>query len=141
MKLINRTYTYFFLLTFKPIGEGFIDLSNITFNTIAIKFLVLGITAPLVAIYMLYKDTPEESPTKADIFITMLMSMVFVWLGYEISKGFNIPEGVTLTLCFFLGIMALPLAIKIKVEIILAVSKLIDVVVKAFNNFVDKFSK
>ncbi len=140
MKIITRTYTFSFLILLRPVAEG-LQIAQIDINHIAIKFLILGVVSPVVAIYMLYKDTPGETPTKADIIITMLVSMIFVWLGYEISKGLKIPEGVTLTICFFLGIMALPLAMKIKVEIILAVTKLIDILVKAFNNFLDKFTK
>lgn len=79
-----------------------------------IKFMILGLVVPPVAVYMLIKDENSESPDKWDIGITVLLSAVFVWMGYELHHSFKFPLAVGLLVSFVMGLGSLKLAITIR---------------------------
>ena len=88
-----------------------------SFDKIALKFLIMGVVVPPIAIYMLYQDENAESPTKWDIIVTFLLSIVLIWMGYEISQGTFIPVWGGLIISFILGLFSLSIVMKVKEKI------------------------
>ncbi|MCT8340491.1 hypothetical protein MG296_10535 [Flavobacteriaceae bacterium TK19130] len=87
------------------------------FNDIALKFLLMGIVVPPVAIYMLYKDENADNPKRADIVATVFLSLILIWIGYEISIGTWVPVWLGLITSFILGLFSLPIVLKVRSKI------------------------
>ncbi len=93
-----------------------------------IKFILMGTAVPFVAIYMLHKDNVNKTPTKSDVFFTFLISIIFIWFGYELFTYFNMPVFLGLLISFFFGISSLPIAMKGK-----------EIFIDSFGNLLKKF--
>lgn len=91
---------------------------NVT--TLMIKYFVLAIIVPPIAIFMKFKDDAPVS--KKEIALTLILAMVFVWFGYEANLELSVPTIFCLILSFVFGIFAL--------EIILAIKKKIPALVE-----------
>lgn len=104
---------------------------------IAIKFIVMGCVVPFIAIYMLYQDENARNPTKMDISVTVLISMILVWMGYEVSYQSVLPVYAGLIISFFLGLFSLNLVLLVKKKMF-GKGGLIDRVFKELGNWVAK---
>ena len=83
-------------------------------NDIALKFLLMGVVVPPVAIYMLYIDEKSPSPSRRDIVATIVLSMILIWLGYEISVDTFVPVWAGLLLSFVFGLFSLSIVMKVR---------------------------
>tara|TARA_R100000750_G_scaffold62075_1_gene54701 strand:- start:318 stop:758 length:441 start_codon:yes stop_codon:yes gene_type:complete len=106
-------------------------------NEVALKFLIMGIVVPSVAVYMLYKDENSPTPSKGDIAVTVVLSMVIIWFGYEISEGTAVPVWLALMISFILGLFSLSLVMKLK-DKILGENGLLDKLVKEAGKWIAK---
>jgi len=102
-----------------------------------IKFLILGIVVAPVSIGMLFKDETIKSPRKIDISLTLILSLVFVWLGYELTIHYSLPSVIGLIGCFFTGLFSLPIVLHAKVHLI----KLTGTTIDSIGEFLKKFTK
>tara|TARA_R100001530_G_scaffold136299_1_gene116286 strand:+ start:485 stop:916 length:432 start_codon:yes stop_codon:yes gene_type:complete len=103
----------------------------------ATKFLVMGAVVPFIAIYMLFQDENQKNPTKFDIAVTVLLSMILVWLGYEVSLQTVIPMWLGLILSFILGLFSLNLVLLLRTKIF-GKAGLIDRLFKELGNYIAK---
>ena len=94
---------------------SFVNYSEM--EPMAIKFFVMGCIVPFIAIYMLFQDENARSPTKMDIAVTVLISTVLVWMGYEVSNQTVLPVYAGLIISFFLGLFSLELVLAVKKKI------------------------
>ena len=92
----------------------------------AIKFIILGIVVPPIAIWMLFNDENSRAPSFSEAVITFFTSLVFVWLGYEASIETKIPVVLGLVGTFFLGLSSLPVIMKTKKNVIALVAGVIE---------------
>lgn len=106
-------------------------------NPIAIKFLVMGAVVPFIAIYMLYQDENARNPTKFDIAVTVVLSMILVWMGYEVSQQTVLPVWLGLILSFIIGLFSLNLVLLLRTKIF-GKSGLIDRLFKELGNYIAK---
>ena len=131
MKKLYSLYTIAFISW--PIEEV---LNSLT-PTI-VKFAVLAIVVPPIAIWMLYNDENSRTPTVGEGVITFLTSIVFVWLGYEASMETKIPVVLGLVGTFFLGLSSLPIIMKTKKNVINLVAGVIDSIGEWFKKQINK---
>lgn len=125
MKISLLSYIIFFLAWDRI-------LMNLT--PTAIKFMILGLVVAPVAIGMLFKDEQLKSPKKLDIILTFFTSLVFVWIGYEMTIQYNIPSVLCLIASFFIGLFSLPIVLSAKKHLI----KLIGTCIEALGDFFKK---
>lgn len=125
MKISLLSYIIFFLAWDRI-------LMNLT--PIAIKFMILGLVVAPVAIGMLFKDEQLKSPKKLDVILTFFTSLVFVWIGYEMTIQYNIPSVLCLIASFFIGLFSLPIVLSAKKHLI----KLIGTCIEALGDFFKK---
>lgn len=114
---MNPKPAFLFLFSFLwnyLLFAGTSTIVEYSLDTTIIKFLILGLVVPPVAVYMLIKDENSESPERWDIAITVLLSAVFVWLGYELHHSFSFPLAIGLLVSFVMGLGSLKLAITIR---------------------------
>tara|TARA_R110002020_G_scaffold318905_3_gene534526 strand:- start:486 stop:899 length:414 start_codon:yes stop_codon:yes gene_type:complete len=93
---------------------GSSTIAEYSLDTTILKFMILGLVVPPVAVYMLIRDQNTENPDRWDIGITILLSAVFVWMGYELHHSFNFPLAIGLLVSFVTGLGSLKLAITIR---------------------------
>lgn len=87
---------------------------TIHFTPIQVKFMIIGVVAPFLALYMNYKDYGGEKPKFSDFLITFVLSVMFVWFGYELSNILDISKIVTLIGSFFLSIFSLSITFQMR---------------------------
>lgn len=104
---------------------------------IAVKFIIMGCVVPFIAIYMLYQDENARNPTKIDIAVTVVISMILVWMGYEVSNQTVLPIYAGLILSFFLGLFSLNLVLIIRKKVF-GKSGLIDRIFKELGIWIAK---
>lgn len=127
---------------FAVYSGGGISFPEIQVTATMLKFFIVGIVVPPVAVYMLYKDSGTENrPKKGDVFITFLVSQVFIWFGYEISVGYAVPVGLGMLVSFFLGIAALPIAMKVKDQLVKSVSEIVKAGTDLITTWINKIKK
>lgn len=119
MKQLNCLYTLFFGV-FWSIGDFALNITPIM-----VKFAVMGLIVPIVAIYMLYDDDNSENPSNGQVFITLLTSLLFVWISYEITIEWKIPGILGMILSFAIGLSALPIIRVLKNEVPKAVADIV----------------
>jgi len=132
MKRLYSAYTIYLLVLPVDIYEV---MNNLT--PVIIKFMILGIIVPPVAIAMLFQDENSKSPSPIEIILTFFTSLVFVWLGYEASIETDVPVVAGLAGTFFLGLFSLPVIIKVKKHLVDLVGNLID----SIGDWVKKLTK
>jgi len=104
---------------------------------IATKFIIMGCVVPFIAIYMLFQDENTKNPTKFDIIVTVLLSIILVWMGFEVSQQTVLPVWLGLILSFILGLFSLNLVLLLKTKIF-GKSGLIDRLFKELGNYIAK---
>lgn len=119
MKQLNCLYTLFFGV-FWSISDMAMSITPIM-----VKFAVMGLIVPVVAIYMLYDDDNSETPSNGQIFMTLLTSLFFVWISYEITIEWKIPGILGMILSFAIGLSALPIVRVLKKEVPKAVGEIV----------------
>lgn len=129
MKISLLSYIIFFLAWDRI-------LMNLT--PTAIKFMILGLVVAPVAIGMLFKDEQLKSPKKLDIILTFFTSLVFVWIGYEMTIQYNIPSVLCLIASFFIGLFSLPIVLSAKKHLIKLIGTCIEALGDLFKKFLNK---
>lgn len=104
----------------------------------AIKFMILGLVVAPVAIGMLFKDDKLHTPKKLDIALTFFTSLMFVWLGYELTVQYNIPSVLCLIASFFIGLFSLSIVLSAKKHLIKLIGTCIDSLGEFFKKFINK---
>lgn len=107
LKLTGNFIFSFLYLSIFPINKM---IENLT--SVEVKFILLGIAVPFVSIYMLYNDENNINPKVSDAVVTYFLSIIFIWIGYELFNYVKLPIFLGLLSSFFLGISSLPIAIK-----------------------------
>lgn len=108
---------------------------------IQIKFFIAGLVCPIVALSMNKKDYGTEKPSFGDYLTTILLSMTFVWFGYEAAIVWQIPMILALIVSFFLGIFSLALVIEVKKHTVKNVGILIKEIFDNIKTFINGFFK
>lgn len=135
-----KNYTLYTLFFY--IYAGSFNLPVFDFTATMIKFIIVAVMVPPVAIYMLYKDSGTEArPSKGDVFITFLVSIFFIWIGYELSVGYAVPVGLGMIISFFFGIAALPIAMKVKDQLVKSVSDIVKAGSDLVTSWINKSKK
>lgn len=133
MKKLYSAYTLLIISWPVPV-ESLWDMLTPTM----IKFIVLGLVVPPIAIGMLFNDENSRTPTWSEAIITFFTSLVFVWLGYEASMETKIPVVWGLVGTFFLGLSSLPIIMKTKKNVIGLVGGVIDSLGKWIDKMINK---
>ena len=113
------------------------DRYMISLTPAMIKFFILGVVVAPVSIGMLWKDETISRPRKIDIGLTLILSLAFVWLGYEVTTSFKIPYVYGLITCFFTGLFSLPIVLHAKTHLL----KLVGTAIDGLGEFIKKFTK
>lgn len=98
----------------------------------------MGVIVPPVALYMLYQDPNSNTPSFWDAVATFFTSLIFVWLGYEVSVETKIPVVFGLIGTFFIGLSSLPVILKAKKHLVDLVGTIIDSLGDWFKKFTNK---
>lgn len=89
----------------------------IHFTPLQVKFVIIGVVAPFLALYMNHKDYGGKNAKFSDYVTTFVLSIVFVWFGYELSNILDVSKVVTLIGSFFLSIFSLSITFQIRKHI------------------------
>lgn len=131
---MKKLYSAYTLLIISWPVENLWDMLTPTM----IKFIVLGVVVPPIAIWMLFNDENSKNPTISEAVTTFFTSLIFVWLGYEASIETKIPVVLGLVGTFFLGLSSLPVIMKTKKNVVALVAGIIDSIGDWAKKFINK---
>ena len=91
------------------------------------KMLIIFVLVPFVAIYVRRKYGNQKIFSFYDYFVTIMMSILFVWLGYELAIWYQMPTVFVLMISFFIGVYSFRLVVELGKHIFTNLEELIKV--------------
>lgn len=99
---------------------------------IKVKFIIVALLSPFIAVYVMRKDKGKSQPKIGDTLAAIVLSIVFVWFGYELACYYEFPLILALIASFFLGTFSLTIIMELKKQI----PQLLSILVDKFKNIV-----